>query len=95
MSGSIAADEQEIWSFRGREDFIVRVETWGLDTIIELYGPDMQLIEINDDDAAGTGSFIRRQLWSSGTYWVVVRGYEDTAGSYTIVYTGAGSGAVD
>jgi hypothetical protein len=95
VNGTIAAGELEVWSFRGREDFIVRVETWGMDTIIELYGPDMQLIEINDDDTADTGSFIRRQLWTSGTYWVVVRGYDDTAGTYNLVYTGAGSDAAD
>jgi S1-C subfamily serine protease len=95
VNGTIAAGELEVWSFRGREGFIVRVETWGIDTIIELYGPDMTLLEVNDDDAAGTGSFIRRQLWTAGTYRVVVRGFEDTAGTYSLVYTGAGSGAVD
>ena len=95
VGGTIAAGEVELWSFTGREEFHVRIETWGLDTVIELYGPDMDLIEMDDDSASGVGSFIRRQLLDTGTYWVVVYGFEDTAGDYRLVYTGAGAGAVD
>ena len=95
VTGTIAAGEVELWSFEGREGFHVRLETWGMDTVMALYSPGMQLLAEDDDGATGTGSLIRQLLPSTGTYWVVVRGYDLGAGDYKLVYTGAGSGAPD
>lgn len=92
VKGTVAGGEVELWEFQGREGFHVRLETWGFDTVLALYGPDMQLLAEDDNSAAGAGSFVRQLLQETGTYRVVISGLGDQDGDYTLVYTGAGAG---
>ncbi len=85
VTGSILNGEVELWRFQAAANQIVQLETAGFDTIMALYGPDLQFITENDDAAeAGPGSAITWRLETAGEYRVEVRGFVDSAGDYTL-----------
>lgn len=79
------------WAFEGRQDEIVSFRVQAsptLDPILTIRDPDDQLVITNDDfDYPETRDALIEavRLPDSGTYTVIVSGYEQTQGSFTLV----------
>ena len=97
-----AGDE---WTFRGQEGDEVWIEmtSSAIDTYLELYGPDGDLLAQNDD-SFGTDSLIENYVLSeTGRHTIVALSFGGDTGSYTLsleltdsgVEVGSGGGSID
>jgi len=80
---------QEYWAFEGAAGDTVRIEMIGrgdlLDTYLELYGPDGQLLTENDDSGPRYSALIDGYtLPTDGTYRIVARSYDGELGAYQL-----------
>ncbi|MCL6581347.1 MAG: hypothetical protein K6U08_07020, partial [Firmicutes bacterium] len=89
------SDDSDWFSFQAVRGTRYWIQTFDLaplcDTLVLLYGPDRQLIAL-DDDAVGCGSGSRLELVApvDGTYYVEVTEYGGGLGAYRIAVTTTG-----
>lgn len=86
--------EQDLYTYtaQGGENVIITVAASadsGLDTVLELYNPEGDLVEENDDSEFATGttdSEIRATLTAAGEYRIIVKAFGGlTTGAYEIL----------
>ena len=89
VDGQVNAGDEAPWTFEGSSGDVVTIslsETDGMDTYLELYGPDGGLL--TEDDDSGSGAYDSRinrfRLPSDGTYTIVARDFDYQGGSYRL-----------
>jgi hypothetical protein len=88
VANEVTSPFGDSWTFSGDEGDVVSIDTVGFvleDTYLELYDPEGVLL-IEDDDS-GADYFARIsgiRLPESGTYTVVIRGYNGASGTYEL-----------
>lgn len=88
------------WTFSGRsgDTFTIELFSTDFDTYLELVSPNDILLE-QDDDGAGDGNsrIANYQLQSTGTYTIIVKGYDqyNDVGTYTLRLSGRDEGGGD
>jgi predicted dehydrogenase len=97
MDGRVETGDEDLWAFEGSSGDVVTIamrETEGMDTYLELYGPDGGLL--TEDDDSGSGDYDARisefQLPGDGPYTIVARGYDYEGGSYRLSLSCDGGG---
>ncbi len=98
VSGQIeVSGDQDFFYFNAQSGYDYVIATGGgMDTYLCLYSTDGQSV-IDCDDDGGEG-YLSRIAWpcsSSGTYYVSVRDYGSSTGSYTVSVTASGGDPVD
>lgn len=87
VAATLAANEAHAWTFQdgpARMDIIVE-EGGELDAVLELYGPDNELIERVDQTFTGGEEILRGvDIPDDGDYTIVVRDFFDEGGDYTL-----------
>ncbi|MBN1179963.1 MAG: pre-peptidase C-terminal domain-containing protein, partial [Anaerolineae bacterium] len=88
VTAVLADGDVHYWTFDGTSGDRVTIsmeQIDGMDTYLELYGPDSAQLTTDDDSGDGLNSLIQNfQLPASGTYTIVARGYSNQAGSYAL-----------
>ena len=87
-SDTLPANGAGLWVFQGQANQVVTVDMQdqnsGLDTYLMVYGPDLTVLAENSD-FEGTNSHIEPlALPADGQYFIVARGYGDSAGRYRL-----------
>jgi hypothetical protein len=94
------AGGRDLYTFEGRQGQQVRIaldrpSRSQLDPYLELLDPDGRTLAEDDDSGGDLNALIQVALPRTGTYTVVARGFEDTAGPYVLTVAlsdGAGPG---
>jgi hypothetical protein len=98
VEATLAAGEAHAWTFRdgpGRIDIIVE-EDGELDAVLELYGPDGELIHRVDRTFTGGEEILAAvDIPDSEDYTIVVRDFFDEGGDYTLTVREAIAGDID
>jgi len=88
VDGEVASAAGQRWTFSGSEGDVVRiaVTTTELDSLLELFGPNEDLLMTDDDGGGNLNPLIADfELPASGLYTIVVRAYsERETGAYTL-----------
>lgn len=79
-----------LWTFRGEAGQRVRIEMRKasgseLDSFLELYGPDGQMVAQDDDSLGDRNSLIEYDVEEGGEYTILPRGYDGQQGRYTLL----------
>ncbi len=82
--GDLAPYDREIWTVTIEEGQIFDIQTFGLDTIVEVYDADYEFITRVDEGGIAGGSLVSVEGGIAGTYIVVVFAFLDIEGSYEI-----------
>jgi hypothetical protein len=94
-------DEQDVYTYAGQANESVTItatalEGSSLDTVLELYTPDGELIGLNDDSESNLGttdSELQATLPVNGEYRIIVQGFGGaTTGAYEILLISGESG---
>jgi hypothetical protein len=93
-NGRLTSGEGDLWTFTGREGDILTISlnSTDFDTILNLYAPGGELLQVNDDGGEGTNSQIDFfRVPAGGEYTVWARSYNASAsGAYTLTVTPSG-----
>ncbi len=95
VEGELAEGESHAWTFSGGPAVIdILVEgNEDMDTVLELYDPNNNLITSADSTFTGEAEEIRgADIEDDGDYTIVVRDYYDDGGSYTLTVTAVEGG---
>ena len=90
ISGEIRfAEARDLYTFEGRQGQQVRITLdrpgrSQLDPYLELQDPDGRTLAEDDDSGGELNSLIQLALPRTGTYTIVARGLEDSAGPYVL-----------
>lgn len=87
VTGTIEEGCTETWLFSGTEGDDVTIETLpvsGLDTVLQLYDINNNLIAEDDNSGTDRNARIETELPHTGEYVVVVSGFGSAAGGYTM-----------
>jgi len=85
LSGSLATGQRQLYRVRSTGAGIFTVETSGsMDTYLEVYDSSYKLIGSDDDGGDGENSRYELYAENNQTYYVLLRGYGDSSGSYRI-----------
>ncbi len=85
VQGELATDEAHSWTFSDGPATIDIVLSSDLDTVLELYDPDNELIESSDSGFSGDNEQILGvEIPDDGEYNIVVRDFFGDPGSYTL-----------
>ena len=79
--GRLQQGQPYVHTFQGEvnQQVIISVESWHFDTYLELHGTDGRLLAENDDAYGISNSRVQVMIPQTGTYTVVVRGFNDNA----------------
>jgi hypothetical protein len=98
VQASLRADEAHAWIFRdgpARIDIVVQAGA-DLDAVLELYGPDYELIQRVDRSFAGGEEIAAAvDIPDDEDYTIVVRDFFDEGGDYTLSVRDAVAGDID
>lgn len=88
IEGRVTSQEGEFWNFFGEAGQVVQIDAIGQsldDTLLELFGPGLEMLIMDDDGGSGFDSRISGfELPENGTYMIVVRGYDGRTGTYQL-----------
>jgi len=85
LSGNISTGQKQLYRLRSTGVGLFTIETLGtMDTYIDVYDSSFKLI--GSDDDGGSGENARYELYAENnkTYYVMLKGYGDSSGSYRI-----------
>jgi hypothetical protein len=91
LQGTLAADEAHLWTFsEGPERVDIVVSSEEIDTVLELYGPDNELIDASDSGFSGDDEqLLDIEIPDEESYSIVVREFFGETGAYTLTVTTA------
>jgi hypothetical protein len=95
VEGTLASSEAHLWTFRDGPttvDIIVEGSD-DIDAVLELFGPDNELIESADSTFSGEAEEILNIELDEGDYTIRVSDFFDDGGAYTLTVVPAGEGS--
>lgn len=99
VEGEVTSPAGEQWEFSGEEGTVIFIDVIGRsldDTVVELYSPTGELLAYDDDSGQGTNSRISGLvLPQNGAYGIVVRGFDNGTGTYSMSVLNEMAGIVD
>jgi hypothetical protein len=89
IEGRVTSEEGEFWNFFAEAGQVIQIDAIGQsldDTVLELYGPGLEILIMDDDGGSGFNSRISGfQLPETGAYMIVVRGFDGHTGTYQLI----------
>ena len=92
VTGTISPRVSDFWTFEGKAGQAVTVDMVSddsdLDTYLTILGPDLRLLDDDDNSGVTTNSRIHAPLLpSDGVYLVVAGGFGGSEGAYRLVFS--------
>lgn len=88
VNGEVTSAFGDLWTYAGTSGESISISLEGIDgfdTLLELYGPDQELLIMDDDSGADFSAYIDGfTLPTTGEYFIIARGYNSTTGEYRL-----------